>query len=544
MTTTLDDEDISVDELLAHLGESDPHENDGLLGDEEDDDFIELSEEDAQFLHEIIVRTIMFCEALSNIEFRPYQTEVAYRLIESFIVADAATITALQARQSGKSETVSTVIAGIVVLFPALSKTYKLLEHFKNGVWVGLFAPVDGQSDFVFGRVKAKLTSDHAKEFVADPELDVRVKDGAKLITLSNGSLVRRQTANPKAKVEGASYHIVVIDECQDADDFVVEKSIMPMLASTAGTAVFIGTPGFTKGVFYKTIQMNKREQTRRGRKQNHFQYDWRVIAKYNPNYGRFIKQEKLRWGEDSDVFQMSYCIKWMLDRGMLITEDDLDTLGMRDMEIIRQWYDSPCVAGIDVARTKDSTVVTVGWVDWDRPDAAGLYEVRVLNWLEISNTRYEEQYFLIRDFLMNYNLIRVAIDGQGMGGPMAERMKLLLPPHVEILEGSDGRPGVDSTLQSQSERWKHLVAMLQRRKLLFPAHSRARRTKVWKRFYQQMTDVEKKYQGQYVVVKAPEDGANANDDYVDSAALMASCTMDAFADTVEQFDAPWYARR
>ena len=76
---------------------------------------------------------------------------------------------------------------------------------------------------------------------------------------LSNGSRCRRQTANPRAKIEGSTYHIIVVDECQDADELVIRKSIHPMLASTGGSMVKIGTPGYHKGDFYKAINLNKR---------------------------------------------------------------------------------------------------------------------------------------------------------------------------------------------------------------------------------------------------------------------------------------------
>ena len=68
-----------------------------------------------------------------------------------------------------------------------------------------------------------------------------------KVLRLSSGSYCRRQTANPRAKIEGASYHIIIMDEAQDADDTVVRKSIHPMLAFYAGTIVKIGTPGYTR---------------------------------------------------------------------------------------------------------------------------------------------------------------------------------------------------------------------------------------------------------------------------------------------------------
>ena len=68
-------------------------------------------------------------------------------------------MTGLLARQSGKSEVVATTLAGCMILFPILAKTYPILERFKNGVWVGLFAPVDEQSEIVYRRLIDRLSS-------------------------------------------------------------------------------------------------------------------------------------------------------------------------------------------------------------------------------------------------------------------------------------------------------------------------------------------------------------------------------------------------
>lgn len=501
---------------------------------EEENLAFNLSEDEAQFVHELIVRTIVFCEELADLELRPYQRELAYRIIESLILADGEETTALWSRQSGKSETLAVVIAGVLVLFPKLAKSFDILERFKRGLWVGVFAPVDGQSEFIFGRILDKLTTDHAKDFLGDPEIDDKVTPGGRVLKLRSGSMCRRQTANPKAKIEGASYHLIVIDEAQEADDTMVRKSIHPMLAAYAGSMVKIGTPSFSKGDFYKAIQHNKRRATKRGGKKTHFEYDWRTVAKYNPYYDRFIKQEKLRLGEDSDEFQMSYALKWMLDRGMLITEDDLDHMADRAMPLVKAWHRTPVVVGIDPARVKDSTVVTVCWVDWDHPDAAGYREHRVMNWLEINNTEWENQYFEICDFLEAYDIAFVGVDAQGMGSAVAERLQRLLGHRCEVVP-------VHSDLKNQSERWKHLISLLQRNMIIYPGHSKARRTRVWKRFRQQMEDAEKVIKGNYMMIQAPDDSRDSHDDYVDSLAIACAMSMDQTVAEIETVEAPWF---
>ena len=744
-----------------------------------------LNPAQAHFLDELILRTIMFCEELSDTELRPYQRDFAYRFIESLILADGHTITALFSRQSGKSEVVAVVVAGICVLFPKLAHQFEILERFKKGVWIGVFAPVDDQSDIVFGRIKDRLISDKAKMIIGDPEIDDKVDAKSKIIKLASGSKIQRQTANSKAKIEGGTFHVVVIDEAQDTDDTVVSKSISPMLASTAGTTIKIGTPSFHKGHFYRDIQLNKRQATLRGRKTDHYQADYKTVQKYNEYYARYIKQEKLKLGEDSDEFQMcvapetrvltadlrhipardviqgmklvgfdehrpgkgqhrsfretevehvwavtrpsyrlemsdgtvvtasaehpwlvmtpggrtiwkqtehltsadrifkltevwgtdrsheagylaaafdgeghlsheplqigfsqkdnpmldvvkkymaelgfspsesvnqasgvhrlniggraeimrflgevrphrllpkvdvnrfgsigrhdrrsggfdhpyvakktflgeqdlvafqtttrtfvaeglashnSYALRWMLDRGMLIAEDDLDYLADKSMGLVRSWMTTPVVVGIDPARVKDSTVVTVCWVDWDHPDPAGYREHRVLNWLEISNTSYEEQYFQILEFLAPYNVAFVGVDAQGMGGPFADRLEVLMGPSVSVV-------ALGSDLKAQHERWTHLMQLLQRQMVLYPGHSKARRTRVWKRFRQQMEDAEKLVKGQFLQVKAPDDARSANDDYVDSLALACAMSLQDTVAEVEVQEAPWYRK-
>jgi hypothetical protein len=498
---------------------------------EVDEGAIELDEDMANFVDELCKRVIIFCEELWGQQFYPYQRAMSYRLIESMVLQDAEEITGLLARQSGKSEVVATTLAGCMILFPILAKTYPIMERFKYGLWVGLFAPVDEQSDLVYRRIIDRLSSERAAHVLNDPEIAQKLDAKSRVLRLSNGSSCRRQTANPRAKVEGSTYHVIVIDEAQDADTQVIRKSIHPMLAATGGTICKIGTPGYVKGDFYHAIGLNKRRA--KGNRTNHFEYDYRTVCKYNPAYKKFIEKEKLRHGEDSEFFQMSYALRWMLDRGMLITEDDLDYLADKSMPLVRAWHRTPCVVGIDPARVRDSTVVTVMWVDWDHPDPAGYKEHRILNWLEIHNTNWEEQYFQIMDFLDPYLISHVGVDAQGMGSAVADRMQRLLGSRCEVTP-------FNSDSKTQSERWKYLIQLIQRQMLLYPGHSKARRTRVWRRFRQQMADAEKQMKGQYLMVAAPNE-REAHDDYVDSAALACACTMLDAIPRVEVIDSPFY---
>jgi hypothetical protein len=496
----------------------------------------ELTELNAEFVDRLIGQIMQFMDVLVGHELRPYQVPFARRIIESVIIEDAEEITALFSRQSGKSETVCNVVATLMVLLPRLAIIFpEVLGKFKDGFWVGVFAPVEGQAETLFGRIVDRLTSDRAVQLLSDPEIDDRPIGQSRAIRLKrSGSTCLMMTANPRAKIESKTFHLAVIDEAQDCDDYVVRKSIHPMLASTAGTIVKTGTPTTRKGDFYKAIQLNKRRQSSRAKRANHFEADWKIVAKYHPTYGKSVRKDMQRMGEDSDEFQMSYCLRWLLERGMFTTSAMMDELGDRSQQIVKQYYRTPVVVGIDPARKLDATVVTVVWVDWDRPDEFGFFLHRVLNWLELRGDDWEEQYFQIVNFLSNYDVLAIGVDAGGVGDAVAQRLALLLP-RANLF-------AVGSSPSEQSKRWKHLMALMQRGKVGWPAHAKTRSLRTWRRFEQQMLDAEKVFQGPNILVKAPEE-AEAHDDYVDSLAIACSMTLDLTMPEVQVSSSPFYER-
>jgi hypothetical protein len=500
----------------------------------EDDGLDELSKE---FVKALVDKIMDFMKVLVGHELHPYQQPLARRLIESVIINDGEEITALASRQSGKSETIANTVATLMVILPRLAKMYpELLGKFGDGIMVGMFAPVQSQVETLYGRTVSRLTSESALDVLGDPEIDdmvAKTPGVVRNIRLKNsGSSLMMMTANPRAKIESKSFHLIIIDECQEADDFVVAKSISPMGAYYNATMVKTGTPTTHKNNFYKAIQFNKRRQTSRNAKQNHFQWDWKDVAKVNPNYEKFIKKEMLRISEDSDEFQLSYNCKWLLERGMFVTSSIMDDLGDTSQEIVKSWHRSPVVVGIDPARKMDSTVVTVVWVDWDRPDEYGYYDHRVLNWLEMQGDDWEEQYFQIQQFLSSYDVLAIGIDANGVGDAVAGRLKILMP-RAEVIP-------VTSSPTEQSKRWKHLQALIQRQMVSWPSHAKTRRLRIWKKFYQQMTDAEVQYKGPNFLVAAPDE-VHAHDDFVDSLSLACSLTQELVMPTIEVSASPFF---
>ena len=512
--------------------------------DEEESDFERLHKEEEldelskEFVLQLIDKVMEFMVLLVGHDLHAYQKPLAKRIIESVLINDGEEITALASRQSGKSETVADTVATLMVLLPRLARMYPdLLGKFREGLWVGMFAPIQAQAETLYSRTVSRLTSEHAISILGDSEIDDIVSKTpgvTRNIKLKNsGSTLMMMTANPRAKIESKSFHLMVIDECQEADDFIVAKSISPMGAYYNATMVKTGTPTTSKNNFYRAIQLNKRRQSNgRNTRQNHFQWDWKDVAKFNANYEKFIRKEMLRIGEDSDEFQMSYNCKWLLERGMFVTSTVMDDLGDTSAEVVKSYSRSPVVVGIDPARKMDSTVVTVVWVDWDRPDEYGYYDHRILNWLEIQGDDWEEQYFQIVNFLENYDVMAIAVDSNGVGDAVAGRLKVLMP-RAEVI-------CLTSSPTEQSKRWKHMQSLIQRQMISWPSHAKTRRLRTWKRFYQQMTDAEVQYKGPNFLVAAPEE-AHAHDDYVDSLALACSLTQELVMPTVEVSSSPFF---
>jgi len=500
---------------------------------------VELDPLSQAFIDALVERLLKFADELSGHPLYGYQRPFAARFMESVIINDGATITALFARQSGKTETVAASVATLMIMLPRLAKVEPFnewLDPFKEGVWVGAFAPVDDMAKTLFSRIVSMLTSERAQAIMLDPAIDERIKGrGAEIKLERCGSLVRRQTAHPRASIEGKTYHIALIDESQVADQKVVDKSISPMLASTNGTLVMTGTPSYEKGVFYRNIQHNKRNALKRGAKINHFEADYREVGKWNKRYEKRVAKDMLTMGKDSDEFKLSYRLMWLLEQGMFTTSERLDELGDKTMKTIKAYYETPIIVGIDPARKIDSTIVTATFVDWNRPDEYGYYNCRILNWLDLQGMDWESQYHRIVEFVSNYNVWAIGVDSGGMGDVIIDRLRVLLP-HVTIID-------VSSQRSAQSDRWKYLREMLDRGKIGWPSHASTRQLKTYRNFIQQMGDLQVKFEGPYMLAEAPKE-VNAHDDYCDSLAIALSIIPESIHESVEVSNNPFYDRR
>lgn len=133
-------------------------------------------------------------------------------------------------------------------------------------------------------------------------------------------------------------------------------------------------------------------------------------------------------------------------------------------------------------------------------------------------------------EFLSNYNIMAAGVDEGGMGDVVLDRMRRLMPRINWVAVGS-ARP-------KQSVRWKHLGELIRRSRLGWPAHAKSRRLKTYRRFRQQMEDLELHFEGPYVLAEAPNE-SDAHDDYPDSLAIACVVAKDFQMNEVEVSNAP-----
>lgn len=472
---------------------------------------------------DMTVKVRKLCEVISGIQFHPYQIEYAEGIIETVLRNDGEEITALFSRQSGKTEVNACVVAGLVIILPALSKwfpNYQPLQTYQNGFWVGIFAPSGEQTNTTYSRVVQRIKFENAQLVMEEEELQIRLTKVSGHIKLTNGSICFPMSANKNANIESKTYHLLLMEECQDIDDRVIRKSIQPMGASTNATVVKVGTANDKRSDFSESIRRNRRKNLM-GKRQYHFQYDYRIVQKYNPRYKAYIEKEKERLGgETADEFRMAYLCEFLFERGMFMTEDRLEEIfrmsGKYNMET--EHKSGTQVVGIDVAKKRDSTVVTVMDIDWDEPckidDYTGeaYYMKKVIYWLEMRGDDYNTQFMEILRVVDNYNVVKIVCDSTGVGEVLADRLEAFYGEDIEFERFVFSTP-------TKSKLYLNFMQEMNSNRIKIPNGSLAERNRTWKNCKHQLLELTKEYKGEYLVCKHPEE-KDAHDDYPDSMAL------------------------
>lgn len=466
-------------------------------------------------------KIIEFGKVLTGIPLYRYQEKMAFRIIYSIITFEGASITMLLSRQSGKSETLAFVINSLSVLLPALAKYIPDLEYFKDGIKIGLFAPQSDQVVTTYSRALNRLGSENAEQVMGDPDLEVELTKPSRY-ELSNGSFMLGQVASKQSKIESKTYDLVICEEAQDIDSFIIQKSIEPMVSATSGTIIKCGTTGTQKNDYWYEIQHN-REKSRKVKDPRlvyHFEFNYKAIftdrreqydkdgKKFHLFYEKDVRNKEIKWGRQSTAFKLAFALEWDLETGMLFTEKQFEKILNRKKGLGVFDEDDLMIAGLDIGKDVASTVLTLGKLVYDEE---GQVKKEVVGWFELGNIDYEKQHHIIIDIIQEYNIRIICCDYTGVGKPVVDRLEYAVDEYTTVIRFT-------FSTSSKSDMWYNLIQHRDSGRLVIPANKTAQATSEWQNFREQMLNCEKWYDGAYLCAQKAD---GYLDDYVDSLGLM-----------------------
>lgn len=454
------------------------------------------------------------------------------------------------------TETVAITVGGLMIILPQLANMPMFLNDrrlmmFRDGLWVGIFAPSQRQAQTTYGRMKSRMQCKEAQAVLNDPDFRlVFTTSNGQTVALSNGSFCTAISASDGSNIEGESFKFIILEECQDISNYKIRKSVHPMGAAYNATICKIGTATTFKGDFYEAIQRNKQFiKDNPTAIRNHFEYDCDVVARFNPKYAKYLEREKRSLGENSDEYRMSYKLEWIISRGMFVDIQKVEKeCGDEYLGRVPRDMQATHVVGIDVGggsssnkKYADSTVITVVEVNWNEPvlmekttdEETGedivytAYNTYIKDWCEIRPEiaeNYEEQYQMIMEYLKNFNVVRIVIDATRESS-LAQRIQANM--RCEVI------PFVFSS-KSKSDIYKHLQIEINTGRARFPRDRDTIVTSEYRKFTQQLADLQKGYSGSHLVVSHPDE-KGAHDDYPDSWCLAVWGTRDqGYVDNTE----------
>lgn len=479
---------------------------------------IEWGEFDVEKLIDILVA---LRKAITGIELHEgYQMPFERRVYSSMLRNDGDELTLLISRQGGKTELLSCIVPTLCLVLPALAAVFPQLNMYAKGVFVGIYAPSGEQASTLYSRVLGRSNSAAAEEIMADPDFNIYPIANTRW---SNGSFVFHQSADPRSKVESKTYHLLLGEETQGLQYRTIEKSLIPMVASTNGTIILVGTAVDFKCYFHDAIIRNKVDDIRNPENRKHYEYDYTEVQKYNPRYAAHVAKMIKRYGIASPYFQMSYCNKFLLEEGMAVTERDFKANTMLSSYGITRRSDRPVTVGIDQARKRNKTIVTVAeltqttldFEDGATPETR--HSTRVIAWLELDKIAWSMQRKLIAQFLTGFSDIRkIAFDSTGPGDANYESFVEEYPewPTMPVIFSSVSKEQMKDIFYEYY--WS--------KRLQIPTDKRARQSKEWQAFWLEWVNVEKVTVNNRTYFRK-NDKVGASDDYVDSLLLMLLAT-------------------
>lgn len=439
----------------------------------------------------------------------PYQIRISDRVIKATLNAKGDELLVCCSRQSGKTEA---IVVSILTLSVYYAKVLK--RHFR----VGIFAPAGSQAiQIVKERLKARYLT--IRPLLQSLNLQLATGDSfySELFVIRNladrlEARVRCLSIGERSNVTGETFHLLIIEQAEDADPLKMMQEVFPMSAAIGGARILSGTPKneVVNTYFYDAI-------TKREDRSDIIEVKWTEAALYNANYKDFVAKEADRIGAETIAFKTQYGLEWLLGVDKFTNRDEMLTLTRKKPWILTS-IDGLSVfrihAGWDIAKESDRGVVTWGSIEGDF--------AHVLEWMEFEGTDYTKQAQLVAQRCVDLGTTQIILDVAGPGDPVHDMFK----KELRSIQGgikvdvkgifTNNMKEEDATAKLMNDIWKKKLIDYPSLEEAAAKHQRQQRA----RFIEEFLDLNKTWKGSFMWLEHPR-GEDKHDDYPKSCGLM-----------------------
>lgn len=405
----------------------------------------------------------LFC--LTWLNFTPYLYQAKF-LRQA---VDKKRVAALWCRQTGKSFSVAAYCIYEAVI--------------KSGQQILIVSPTQRQSSELFNKIKNFVHSNPNLNSSADKftQTEIIFDNGSRIISLPCGDYGE--------SIRGFTADVLIIEESGYVKDSIVSEVLMPMIASTQGKVIQIGTPKGTNH-FYEACYGQESPYL--------FSHiTWREAVEVGQYEEDFIDEQ--RNNLTNLEFRTEYEAKFIPDEDRYFPQPLIDTQ-TRDLEVVKQRHSKAKYwLGVDFARLgEDSSVFVV----IEQPPFKKHY--RVANIVETRHKKLTDAIGRIKMLDNIYQFEMMYLDETGLGAGPSDVLREELGGRVKP---------ITFTTKSKQDMFSNCKIMLEKDILYIPNH---------KKLLYQMADL------RYEVMSSGQmkihHSAREKDDYVDGLVLACQC--------------------
>jgi len=266
-----------------------------------------------------------------------------------------------------------------------------------------------------------------------------------KLVSCGRGT-IRAKTANLPENLRGDSAGLLILDEFAEMNPEMWELVGIPMLLDTGGNAIFISTPK-RRNHFFRLFM-----RCEAGTRWESFH----ATSHENPHLNQEALDD-LTKDMTAEAYRQEIMAEFLDSQGMVFSNlDNVLTLGEGNHN---KHSGHKVVAGIDLAKSDDFTVMTIGCADCKEE----------LHIFRINNISYIEQRKQIVALADRWKIKAILAESNAMGEPIIEELAMSGLPITGFATTASSKPPLIEALQlaCETEEWHFLKNEIVRKEMM-----------------------------------------------------------------------------